>query len=298
MSKLKLSFLLFASAFVMQSAYADTSVPAQGIALPYLYGAGLFTPSPSPLPPDTTSGTTYPFGFVEAGGDYNWFTTTPDPNGRGGYFTGSVTTSAINTWGLTFDHQNEFNTEDSFFVVNNTHTYNEQWYSNVYLAASGSGFIYPWYEADVFLSKKWLSDLSLITTLGYDRYYYENASYTNNGFFGLAYYFPCNWVVEGGINVFQNQPGSLGGENQFFAITEGSEKHHYYVLRYSFGREAYQTSDEVTTNNVGFPYQEVSLTWRQWVGDTWGFNIRGTFFKSSPESYNETGVWVGLFKTF
>ena len=44
------------------------------------------------------------------------------------------------------------------------------------------------------------------------------------------------------------------------------------------------------------PTQEVSLTWRQWLGDDWGFNIRGEGLHN--KIYDRVGVTTGVFKEF
>jgi YaiO family outer membrane protein len=79
------------------------------------------------------------------------------------------------------------------------------------------------------------------------------------------------------------------------AVTEGRNKHHYVTVNAGFGQEAYQIVGPSTVL-TRFPSQNTTITWRQWTGKNWGFNLVGEYYHSP--FYERGGGSIGFFREF
>jgi len=63
----------------------------------------------------------------------------------------------------------------------------------------------------------------------------------------------------------------------------------------SLGQEAYQIVGPSTVL-TRFPSQNTTITWRQWTGKTWGFNLVAEYYHNP--TYQRGGGSFGFFKEF
>lgn len=78
-------------------------------------------------------------------------------------------------------------------------------------------------------------------------------------------------------------------------VTQGTDKKYYLTLNAEAGQEAYQIVG-VTSVLTRFPSQTATVTWRQWAGRSWGFNLIADFYHSPY--YHRGGGSLGFFKDF
>jgi YaiO family outer membrane protein len=67
------------------------------------------------------------------------------------------------------------------------------------------------------------------------------------------------------------------------------------TVRYGWGRESYQLIG-VSSTLVDFASSSTLLTWRQWIGKSWGTQLRGEHYQNP--TYYRDGVEAGLFVDF
>jgi YaiO family outer membrane protein len=231
--------------------------------------------------------------FVEVGGSYHQLT-----NGfgdwSGGYARGALTTGK-NTWNGEVNGQHEFGDGGVYLAAGDTYNFNSVWYASFTIGSSVGGFFWPRFRADAFVNRKWGARKQLITTLGYGYYASKDVHRDQSIFIGTTYYFQGPWIVEDGVRFNVSNPGVVFSPAGFVAVTEGRNKHHYVTANVGFGQEAYQIVGPSTVL-TRFPSQNVTITWRQWTGKNWGFNLVGDFYHSS--FYERGGGSFGFFKEF
>ncbi len=231
--------------------------------------------------------------FVEAGGSYRQLT-----NGfgdwSGGYARGVLTTGN-NIWNGEINGQNEFNDGGVYLAAGDTYNFNSDWYASLTLGSSVGGFFWPRFRADTFVNRKWSARKQFITTLGYGYYASKDVHRDQSVFVGTVYYFQKPWIVEDGVRFNISNPGAAFSPAGFVAVTEGRNKHHYVTVNAGFGQEAYQLVGP-TTVLTRFPSQNVTITWRQWTGKNWGFNLVADYYHSP--FYERGGGSFGFFKEF
>src|SRR5690606_18143448 len=104
-------------------------------------------------------------GYVEIGGNYhhvsddfgNWF---------GQYIKGEIQLDPDNRWYGEVLLQREFRDDGYFVSVGNTHTFNEDWYSDLSIGAANDGFFLPQYRVDGYLNRKFLPKRQFVATVG------------------------------------------------------------------------------------------------------------------------------------
>jgi YaiO family outer membrane protein len=255
-------------------------------------------PQSSPQTPGTDVPVTPPpekilTNFVEVGGSYRQLT-----NGfgdwSGGYARGVLVTGK-NIWNVEVNGQHEFSDGGVYLAAGDTYNFNSDWYASLTLGSSVGGFFWPRFRADAFVNRKWGARKQFITTLGYGYYSSKDVHRDQSVFIGTAYYFRGPWIVEDGVRFDVSNPGVVFSPAGFAAVTEGRNKHHYVTVNAGFGQEAYQIVGP-TTVLTRFPSQNITITWRQWTGKTWGFNLVGDYYHSP--FYERGGGSFGLFKEF
>lgn len=231
--------------------------------------------------------------FVEVGGSYRQLT-----NGfgdwSGGYARGVIATGK-NIWNAEINGQHEFGDGGVYLAAGDTYNFNSDWYASLTLGSSVGGFFWPRFRADAFVNRKWSARKQFITTLGYGYYASKDVHRDQSVFIGTTYYFRAPWILEDGIRLNISNPGAVFSPAAFIAVTEGRDKHHYVIANVGFGKEAYQIVGP-TTVLTRFPSQTLTITWREWTGKTWGFNLVGDFYHSS--FYERGGGSFGFFKEF
>jgi len=231
--------------------------------------------------------------FVEAGGSYRQLT-----NGfgdwSGGYARG-VYSEGKNIWSGEINGQHEFGDGGVYLAAGDTYNINPDWYASLTLGSSVGGFFWPRFRADAFLNRKWLSRKQLITTLGYGYYAAKDVHRDQSVFIGTTYYFTKPWILDDGVRFNVSNPGAVFSPSGFAALTQGTNKHHYITLNAEFGEEAYQLVGPAAVLSR-FNSQSLTITWRQWTGKNWGFDLIADYYHSP--FYERGGGSFGLFKEF
>jgi YaiO family outer membrane protein len=245
-------------------------------------------------PPEGEPAVSTVSGFVEAGMNYYGLTDGQE-NWFGQYLRGVVDFAHKNIVNFEVVHQAEFGDDGTFFSLGLTHVLNPDWYGSLSVGSSAGGFFWPRVRVDAFVSRKWLEQRNLVTTLGFGYYDAKDVHYDYSAFIGAAYYFESPWIVEAGLRYNFSQPGNVTAPGPFAAVTYGRNKEYFLVLRVGIGREAYQVvgPDEAITD---FASQVVTLTWRQWLTRDWGFKLQTEYYHNP--FYQRAGFEVGIFRDF
>jgi YaiO family outer membrane protein len=231
--------------------------------------------------------------YVEAGGSYRQLS---NGFGRwsGGYARG-VLAQGKNIWNGEVNGQHEFGDAGVYLAAGDTYNFNSDWYASLTLGSSVGGFFWPRFRADAFVNRKWAARKQLITTFGFGYYAAKDVHRDRSFFLGTTYYFQGPWIIEDGVRFNISNPGTVFSPSGFVAVTEGRNKQHYVTVNAGFGQEAYQLigPSAVLTR---FASQTLTITWRQWVGKNWGFNLVADYYHSP--FYQRGGGSLGLFKEF
>ncbi|HSY66680.1 MAG TPA: YaiO family outer membrane beta-barrel protein [Terriglobales bacterium] len=243
------------------------------------------------LPPQ--SGPKQLTNYVEAGGDYLTLT-----NGfgywSGGYARG-VVTSGHNVWNAEVNGQHEFGDSGVYLGAGDIYNFNPDWYGSLTIGSSVGGFFWPRFRGDGFINKKWMAHKQLITTFGFGYYAAKDVHRDHSFFVGTTYYFTTPWILEEGIRFNVSNPGSVFSPAGFVALTHGRNLRQYLTLRAGFGVEAYQLVGP-TVALTDFESQTLTVTWRRWVGESWGVNLVGDSYHSP--FYTRGGASFGFFREF
>lgn len=273
--------LLWILAFSLGASAQQDSVPASS---PQQPGTDL----PAAAAPDNTL-----TNYVEVGGSYRQLSN-DFGDWSGGYARG-VFAEGKNIWNGEVNGQHEFGAGGVYLAAGDTYNFNSDWYGSLTLGSSVGGFFWPRFRADAFVNRKLLSRKQLIATLGYGYYASKDVHRDQSVFFGTTYYFQKPWIIEDGIRLNVSNPGVVFSPAGFVAITEGRNQHHYVTVNAGFGEEAYQIVGPSTVLSR-FQSQNLTITWRQWTGKTWGFNFVADYYHSP--FYQRGGGSFGLFKQF
>ncbi|HEV2490519.1 MAG TPA: YaiO family outer membrane beta-barrel protein [Candidatus Acidoferrales bacterium] len=231
--------------------------------------------------------------YVEAGGSYYSLSSNLG-HWSGGYARG-VVTAGKHTWNAEINGEHEFGDAGVYMAAGDTYMINSDWYAALTLGSSAGGFFWPRFRADGFLNRKWLANKQLISTFGFGYYAAKDVHRDHSFFIGTTYYFKSPWIVEDGVRLNVSNPGSVFSPSGFIAVTQGRDKRHYLTLNAEFGQEAYQLIGPSTVL-TRFSSQTATLTWRQWAGKTWGFNLVANYYHSP--FYHRGGGSFGFFKEF
>jgi YaiO family outer membrane protein len=273
--------LLSILAFAIGASAQQDSAPASS---PQQPGTDL----PAAAAPDKTL-----TNYVEVGGSYRQLSN-DFGDWSGGYARG-VFAEGKNIWNGEVNGQHEFGAGGVYLAAGDTYNFNSDWYGSLTLGSSVGGFFWPRFRADAFANRKLLSRKQLIATVGYGYYASKDVHRDQSVFFGTTYYFQKPWIIEDGIRFNVSNPGVVFSPAGFVAITEGRNQHHYITVNAGFGEEAYQIVGPSTVLSR-FQSQNLTITWRQWTGKTWGFNFVADYYHSP--FYQRGGGSFGLFKQF
>ncbi len=272
------------------------------IALPFLpahaqtptSSSAVQSPDPQTSAAPAPEAQTKPLGsYVETGGNYLTLT-----NGFG-YWAGAYTRLAYqrgnDVWSSELNVQHEFGDAGAYFAIGDTHTITPDWYASLTFGSSAGGFFWPRYRTDAFLNKKWLPRKQFITTAGFSYYAAKDVHRDRMFYLGSTYYFEKPWIVEEGMYFNVGSPGAIFAPAGFVAVTQGRAHHQFIVVRAGFGEEAYQLIGPTVTLTQ-FQSQALTVTWRKWMGNNWGFNFVSDYYHNP--FYNRGGSSLGFFKEF
>lgn len=236
----------------------------------------------------------YAQGSVDAGGLY-YHLTQGYGNWQGAYVRGLWGRGSATTWNWELDHAREFGVTESYGVLGATHTFDPRWYGYVSVGASTATDIVPQTRGDVSLSYKALPDKRWVTTLGYTGITFRDGHRDSSAWLTEAAYLPHHWVAMAGQSWMVSNPGSVGAQRSFVALSYAKAGSSEWTLRYGWGTEAYLPIS-ATAALVDFRSRTTSATWRQWLGRHWGSNLSVEDFRSPY--YQQYGGTAGVFYDF
>jgi YaiO family outer membrane protein len=183
-----------------------------------------------------------------------------------------------------------------------TRTLSESWYAQLSAGGSAGGFFLPKFRTDGLINRKFLPKRQLILSagLGFDQS--KTVNHDERFQIGGMYYFEHPFVLQAGMMWTHANPGSILARTQFIALNEGHEKEHYFSIRYGWGREGYEVIGGPSTFSpaysvlFNFPVQDISGTWRQWIGPNWGMNFN--IDHHQEPAYHRFGGTFGVFLDF
>lgn len=272
---------------------AEAGVLARFLAAALLaLAGGVQAVQPARLAPDEAR---LAANYVEIGGEYYWLSH-DFSDWYGMYLRGIWAQNASDTWDWEVVRGNEYDEWGGYYGGGLTHVFNADWYGSLHVGASSSGFFFPRYRIDGALHRKLLPERNLVVTVG-SGYIGERDEVHRQAylFLGASYYFTRPWIIEAGTRWSRSDPGSVDSTRLLLAVTWGRNKVRYVTAAYEFGNEAYQLVGPTITA-VDFRSQLLTLTWREWWRDGWGFNLVGEHYES--DVYDRTGVRLGVFKEF
>lgn len=230
-------------------------------------------------------------GFASlTGGNSNW---------NDQFVRGHVGLKPGTTLNWDLSSQRHFDERGTVGALSLTHTLSPWWYMSVG-ASSGSASFQNKYRGDVAIYRKWTDTQQWVTGLALMKSASRDGIHRDTGVTAsVAYYSTDAWVGEGGVVYNKSNPGAVDGYRGFAALTMGTEKQHYFTARIDHGKEGYLPTGAIASgsgSHVGFQSTELSLQWRQWLGQDWGYLVGGQFYRNPY--YNRKGLSAALFFDF
>lgn len=244
--------------------------------------------------PAGTSTATADQGFVELGVERHALS---DGLGdwQGSYLRGNWIASPRSVINFESVATRRFGASGHYGSLGLTRILDERWYVSAAVGAGDGAFFFPDWRADVAIHRKWRQDQSLVTTLGYTQYDAPDGHVDRTALLGLAWYAPRHWVLEAGWRPNRSSPGAVSSNSGYLAATWGEQGRQYLSLRHERGREAYQTIGDAVVL-VDTASRVTSATWRRWLTDRCGFNLRLERYDNT--GYRRTGGELGGFCGF
>lgn len=258
-------------------------------ALP-LHAAGLALQAQPVLGPvDAARG-----GYIEVGVEHHVLSDDLG-NWQGGYLRGVWQPDTDDVVNFEVVDTRRFGQSGRYAALGLTRNINDRWFASATVGAGDGAFFWPRWRADLAVSRKWLADRSLVTTVGYTHYQAPDGHVDRTGLLAVAWYAPRHFVLEAGLRPNRSSPGGIRSDSGFAALTWGEDGKQYLSLRHDRGSEAYQTIGS-DTQLVDFPSHVTTLGWRRWVTRRCGFNLRLEYY-ANP-NYERHGGDAGIFCGF
>ena len=213
----------------------------------------------------------------------------------GEYARGRFETSDTNAWNVDITRLDRFGDTGTQFGASNTHQFSDRVYTYVGVAGSAGGFFWPRVRVDFSASRKWMPEKRLVTTVGGGYFDAKDVHEDVRGFIDASYYLKGPLVLHAGIQVNVSNPGSVSSTSGYLGASYVDNKIRIMSIKGTLGDQAYQA---VAANNfiVDFPFHSVRVTWREWLGKTWGLNVAAEHYAS--DVYDQHGIELGFFKEF
>jgi YaiO family outer membrane protein len=159
-------------------------------------------------------------------------------------------------------------------------------------AGDGASYL-PRYRIDGFIHRKWLDDLSLVTSAGLGHYKAPDSHKDDNLSLGLSWYLPSSWVLQTEAKFNRSRPGPIDTRQYFVAATWGQAGQTRITGRYGWGEEGYQSlgADAFISR---FSSHQSTLTAQHWLGPRWG--IKASADRYSNPFYKRQGLQLVVFK--
>lgn len=150
------------------------------------------------------------------------------------------------------------------------------------------GFYYKWPQ-----SRRWITGVGLMSAASGDGVHRDLGLRAS-----VIHYAEQGWVGEAGLIFNRSSPGSVWATRGYGALTWGAPKQHYLSVRLEHGREAYLPVGLVPAypGNVAFNSTELTLQWRQWINQRWGYVVGAQGYRNPY--YSRVGISAGIFMDF
>lgn len=182
-----------------------------------------------------------------------------------------------------------------FLGLSDTYTFNDDWYGSLAVGAGDGAFYLPRYRVDGTIYRKFLPDRNLVGSVGLGYYKAPSGNSDQSVSLGATYYFDAPWIVEGGVRLNRSNPGSVGTQQQFVAVTYGRNKQDLVTARYGWGAEGYLAT-AANSQLVNFKSHEASIAWRHWLNARTGVLVGANRYTNPL--YRRSGANVGIFHDF
>jgi YaiO family outer membrane protein len=186
-----------------------------------------------------------------------------------------------------------FNEDGTYLGLGNTMVLDKNWYGSLSMGAGDGASYLPRYRVDGFIHRKWLQDLSLVTSLGLG-HYRSPLDYTDNKIsLGATAYLPSSWVLQAEARINRSNPGTIDTQQYFMAATWGQAGQTRITGRYGWGEEGYQVlgSDQLISR---FSSRQTTISAQHWLGPDWGIRARIENYKNP--FYKRQGFLISVFK--
>jgi YaiO family outer membrane protein len=171
------------------------------------------------------------------------------------------------------------------------------WFYTYTALATGTNSNYlPQFRFDQDLNFKFGKKREFVFTLGgtYVDYHADHEDLIFSA--GITGYFN-KWIL--GYRIFRNisYPGSVGSLSHTFDVTYGREGSHWTSLVFSYGNQAYSSTELASPEKVDQTSQEILLKHRHWMAENWGLYGEASAFHLNNE-YRKYGFTLGVFWDF
>lgn len=173
-----------------------------------------------------------------------------------------------------------------------TRRFDADWFGTATLALGHGGPNWANRRVDLQLSRKWLAQQQLVTSLAAYHASFDNDRSDHGVRVSAAWYAQPGVVLEAGVILNTSQPGSVRSNMPFVSTTFGSAGEQYLSLRASDGREAYQALGS-GAQLVDFSSRSLGLTWRRWLAPDWGFTAQVEVYRNP--TYSRRTLGAGIF---
>ena len=174
--------------------------------------------------------------------------------------------------------------------------WNPGFYTYTALASGTNSDYLPQFRIDHDLNFKFGKNREFVWTVGaaYIDYHVDHRDFVLST--GLTGYFD-KWIL--GYRVFWNvsSPGRVGSFSQTFDVTYGKEGEHWTSLIFSYGNQAYSSTDLASPETIDQTSREVLLKHRHWIGENWGLYGETSAFHLQ-DGYGKYGFRLGVFWDF
>ena len=186
-----------------------------------------------------------------------------------------------------------FNEDGNYLALSDTLILDRHWYGSLAVGAGDGASYLPRYRIDGFIHRKWLDDLSLVTSAGLGHYKAPDSHKDDNLSLGLSWYLPSSWVLQTEAKFNRSRPGPIDTRQYFVAATWGQAGQTRITGRYGWGEEGYQSlgADAFISR---FSSHQSTLTAQHWLGPRWG--IKASADRYSNPFYKRHGLQLVVFK--
>lgn len=186
-----------------------------------------------------------------------------------------------------------FNEDGNYLALGDTMVFDRHWYGSLALGAGDGASYLPRYRIDGFLHRKWLDNLSLVTSVGLGHYKAPDSHKDDHLSLGLSWYLPSSWVLQTEAKFNRSRPGPIDTQQYFVAATWGLAGQTRITGRYGWGEEGYQSlgADAFISR---FSSHQTSLSVQHWLGSNWG--IKAGAERYSNPFYKRQGLQLTVFK--